>query len=118
MYSSVRTCWVVFGAYLISAVATSIAGLVLASRVMAGQNNTGAGYEVTVLSAIVLGGAGLAGGSGQIMNAVVGVIIIGFINNILILYGLPYYTQWLIFWAVIVLTLWIGAASARGRVFA
>lgn len=118
IYSSINARAVLFACYVISGTMTGIAAVVFSSRVMAAQNNSGAGLEIQVLSGIILGGTSLMGGSGGVGRTVIGVVILGFTQNALLLTGLPYYFQWLVTWAVIIGVVWIDVASQRGRIFA
>ena len=115
VFSGVRRSRVVFTTYLISALATGCAAVILGSRVMGSQNNVGQGYELLVLAGVILGGTSLLGGSGSILKTVVGVLILGFIQNGLLLMGFEYYVQWLVTWVVIILAVWIDVAAKRGR---
>lgn len=117
VFSGIRRNRVVFATYLLSAFTTGCAALILGSRVMGSQNNVGQGYELLVLAGVILGGTSLLGGSGSILKTVVGVLILGFIQNGLLLLGYPYYAQWLVTWAVIILAVWLDVASKRGRLF-
>lgn len=117
-HSAVPVRSVIFAAYLISGLMTACAAILLSSRVMAARLDSGSGYELTVLAGIILGGTSLLGGSGGIWRAIFGIVVLAFIQNALLLMGLPYYIQWLVTWTVI-----IGAVSAdvigkRGKVFA
>lgn len=116
-YAGINRSLVVFATYLVSALTTAIAGLIMASRVMGAQNDAGHGYELEALAGIILGGTSLLGGSGSASRTVIGVLIIGFIRNGLILIGLPYYTQWLVEGVVIVLAVWLDLGAGRGKVF-
>ncbi|WP_246007564.1 ABC transporter permease [Halomonas nitroreducens] len=115
VYSGVRKNWCVFSTYLISAFCVACAALVLGSRVMGSQNNVGQGYELLVLAGIILGGTSLLGGAGSIWKTVIGVLILGFIQNGLLLLGYPYYTQWLVTWVIIILAVWLDLANKRKR---
>lgn len=117
VFSGIRRRRVVFTTYLISAFTTGCAALILGSRVMGSQNNVGQGYELLVLAGVILGGTSLLGGSGSIAKTVIGVLILGFIQNGLLLMGYPYYAQWLVTWVVIILAVWLDVASKRGRLF-
>jgi ribose/xylose/arabinose/galactoside ABC-type transport system permease subunit len=117
VFSGIRRSRVVFSTYLISAACVGVAALILGSRVMGSQNNVGQGYELLVLSAVILGGTSLLGGSGSMLRTVIGVLILGFIQNGLLLLGYPYYAQWLVTWVVIILAVWLDVASKRGRLF-
>ena len=57
------------------------AGVVLAARMTSGQPNTAQGLELQVISACVLGGVSLTGGMGSMFGVVVGVLIMGVVNN-------------------------------------
>ncbi len=89
----------------------------MGSRVIGAQSTIGQGYELTVLSGIILGGTSMLGGSGTIWRTVIGVTMLGFVQNGLLLLGFAYYVQWLVTWAVIILAVWIDLAAKRGRVF-
>jgi len=115
VYSGIRKNWCVFSTYLISAFCVACAALVLGSRVMGSQNNVGQGYELLVLAGIILGGTSLLGGAGSIWKTVIGVLILGFIQNGLLLMGYPYYTQWLVTWVIIILAVWLDLANKRKR---
>ena len=115
VYSGIRKNWCVFSTYLISAFCVACAALVLGSRVMGSQNNVGQGYELLVLAGIILGGTSLLGGAGSIWKTVIGVLILGFIQNGLLLLGYPYYTQWLVTWVIIILAVWLDLANKRKR---
>ena len=66
---------------------TGIASLIMLSRTNSAQPGAGASYPFDSMTAAVLGGISFAGGEGSIGGAVVGVLIIGILNNGLILLG-------------------------------
>ncbi|WP_425419432.1 ABC transporter permease [Oricola indica] len=115
VFSGIRRNRVVFSTYLISAFCVGIAAIILGSRVMGSQNNVGQGYELLVLASVILGGTSLLGGSGSILKTVIGVLILGFIQNGLLLLGYPYFAQWIVTWVVIILAVWLDVAAKRGR---
>jgi ribose transport system permease protein len=115
VFSGIRRGRVVFATYLISAACVGMASIILGSRVMGSQNNVGQGYELLVLAGVILGGTSLLGGSGTIWRTVIGVLILGFIQNGLLLMGYPYYAQWIVTWIVIILAVWLDVAGKRGR---
>lgn len=117
VFSGIRRSRLVFSTYLLSALTTACAAVILGSRVMGSQNEVGHGYELLVLAGIIVGGTSLLGGSGSIVKTVIGVLILGFIQNGLLLVGYPFYAQWLITWAVIILAVWLDIAAKRGRLF-
>jgi len=115
VFSGIRRSRVVLTTYLISSFCVGIAAIILGSRVMGSQNNVGQGYELQVLAAVILGGTSLLGGSGNILKTVIGVLILGFMQNGLLLLGFEYYVQWLVTWVVIILAVWLDIAAKRGR---
>lgn len=117
-FSGIQTRKVVFSAYVLSGLATALAAIIMGSRVMGAQNTIGQGYELTVLAGIILGGTSLMGGSGTIWRTVLGIAMLGFVQNGLLLLGYPYYVQWLVTWMVIILAVWVDLAAKRGRVIA
>ena len=117
VFSGIRRNRVVFSTYIVSAFCVGIASIILGSRVMGSQNNVGQGYELLVLASVILGGTSLLGGSGSILKTVIGVLILGFIQNGLLLLGYPYFAQWIVTWIVIILAVWLDVAAKRGRLF-
>lgn len=118
VFSGIDARIIVLAAYMLSGFATAVAAIIMGSRVMGAQNTIGQGYELTVLAGIILGGTSLMGGSGSIWRTVIGIAMLGFIQNGLLLLGFPYYVQWLVTWAVIIAAVWIDLAAKRGRVLA
>ena len=70
-----------------------IGGLIMLSRVNSAQPTTGIGYEMDVMTAVILGGVSLAGGSGSVIGTIIGVMIIGVLNNGLTLVGASEYVK-------------------------
>jgi ribose transport system permease protein/putative xylitol transport system permease protein len=116
-FSGIRRARVVFSCYLISAFCVATAGLIQASRSLGSQNTVGQGLELEVLAAVILGGASLMGGSGTIFKTIIGVLILGFIQNGLLLVGLQFYAQYVVTWIIIILAVWLDIAAKRGRLW-
>jgi len=114
-FSGIRRARVVFLCYVMSAFCVATAGLIQASRSMGSQNTVGQGLELEVLAAVILGGASLLGGSGTIFKTVIGVLILGFIQNGLLLVGLDFSVQYVVTWVIIILAVWLDIAAKRGK---
>lgn len=114
-FSGIPRARVVFLCYLISSFCVATAGLIQASRSLGSQNTVGQGLELDVLAAVILGGASLLGGSGTVFKTAIGVLILGFIQNGLLLVGLQFYVQYVVTWAIIILAVWLDIAAKRGR---
>ncbi len=74
-------------AYAISGLLSAIAGLVLCSRLRAGQHVAGEGWEMSAIAATVIGGTLLTGGKGTVGGTFFGVLIIELIKQIFIMQG-------------------------------
>jgi ribose transport system permease protein len=78
--------------YIVSGFIAGFAGILLASRLGAGDCKVGLEYEFNAVVAIILGGTSLYGGRGTVVGTVIGVFIIGMIANMLNLFGAD--TSW------------------------
>lgn len=91
--SGIQASRIKFVCYLISGLTSAMAGMVLASRTQTGQPVAGEGNELDAITAVVIGGASLSGGSGSVFGAVVGMLIIGVMTNGLDLLNVSSYYQ-------------------------
>lgn len=82
--------------YVYAGVLSAIAGIVELSRLSSGQPNTGNGFEMTVITAVVLGGISVAGGEGKFFGVVVGVFVMGVLTNGMVMMNIYEYYQQLI----------------------
>ena len=67
--------------YILTGVLAALAGIVNASRLISASANAGERAELRVISAVVIGGASLAGGTGTILGAFLGLLLVGVIEN-------------------------------------
>ncbi len=82
------------GVYMLSGAAAGLAGMLLAARTGSGQPISGSdGLELQAITAAVLGGCALTGGRGTIMGGLLGVLILGVLNNGMILTSVPTFYQ-------------------------
>jgi len=115
-YTGIRESLVVMLSFMLTGAVTGIGGIMLGSRIMAAQNYIGEGYEFQVITGVILGGTSLTGGEGNIFKSILGIIIIGMLNNWFILMGMQYYYQWTAQWIIILAVVWIDVAAKRGKV--
>jgi ribose transport system permease protein len=92
-YSGVDTASIKMRVLIISSMAACIAGMLYAGRLHSGRFQLGEGDELSVIAAAVLGGTSLFGGAGSVIGSIVGALMIGLINNGLLLMGLEYSQQ-------------------------
>jgi ribose transport system permease protein len=92
-YSGVDTASIKMRVLVISSMAACLAGMLYAGRLHSGRFQLGEGDELSVIAAAVLGGTSLFGGAGTVVGSIVGALMIGLINNGLLLMGLEYSEQ-------------------------
>lgn len=102
--------------YVISGVCASIAGLILSSELTSAGPTAGTSYELTAIAAVVIGGAALTGGSGNIRGTLLGAFVIGFLSDGLVIIGVSAYWQTVFTGAVIILAVLLNAVQYRRRV--
>ena len=102
-FSGVDTKHVKFLVLVASSTVAALAGMLYAGRLNSGRFQWGQGDELSVIAAVILGGTRLSGGIGTVFGAVLGSVMIGLINNGLILMGLEYSQQLIIRGAIIIL---------------
>jgi ribose transport system permease protein len=102
-YSGVNTLNIKFKVLIISSFAAAIAGMLYAGRFQTGRFQLGEGDELSVIAAAVLGGTSLFGGKGTVVGSIMGALMIGLINNGLILAGLEFSQQLIARGAIIIL---------------
>lgn len=102
-------------AYMISGVCAAIAGVILASQLTSAGPTAGQSYELTAIAAVVIGGAALTGGRGNIRGTLLGAFVIGFLSDGLVIVGVSAYWQTVFTGAVIVLAVLLNGIQYRGR---
>ena len=91
----------------------ALAGVVLASRMTSGQPMIGQGFELTVISACVLGGVSLSGGIGMIRHVIAGVLILAIIENAMNLKNIDTFYQYVIRGTILLLAVIIDRLKQR-----
>jgi ribose transport system permease protein len=101
-------------AYLVSGLLAAGAGIISVGRAGVGSPTVGTGDELTVIAAVVIGGASLAGGRGTVLNTLVGVITLGVIGNIMNLASVPGYHQQVVMGVIIIIAI-LAQRGTRAR---
>jgi ribose transport system permease protein len=112
-YSGVDTASIKFEVLLLSSVAAALAGMLYAGRLHSGRFQFGEGDELSVIAAAVLGGTSLFGGAGTVVGSIVGALMIGLINNGLVLMGLEFSQQLIARGAIIIIAVAISQTRKR-----
>ena len=79
--------------YVLTAVLAAFAGVVFTARMGSASCQAGTGWELRVITAVILGGASLKGGSGTVLGTFLGVLLMALITNALTLLGVDIYWQ-------------------------
>jgi len=93
--------------FIIGSMATMLSGIMLASRMASAQPTAGTGFEMTVISAVILGGISLSGGVGSVNGALLGMLILGVLQNGLTLLDVSSFWQDITRGIVIILAVYI-----------
>jgi simple sugar transport system permease protein len=111
--AGVRTQRLTIGLFVAGGVLAAVGGLLLSSRIASVTANQGANLIFTVFAAAVIGGISLNGGRGSILGAATGVLLLGMIQNILVLSNVPSFWIDATYGAIILGALLIGSAELR-----
>ncbi|GAB3709017.1 ribose ABC transporter permease [Spirosoma flavus] len=99
--------------YTLAGTLAGIGGLLVTSRLDSAQPNAGISYELDSIAAVVIGGTSLSGGRGSILGTVQGAIIIGVLNNGLVLLNVSPFWQQVVKGFVILLAVIIDQKSSK-----
>lgn len=103
VYSGINTKKVKIIAFTMSGAFAAFAGIMYAARMQAGRYSYGDGDEMSVIAAVVLGGTAMSGGTGSVIGALFGSVLMGMMNNAVILANLSSAQQTMIKGGIIIL---------------
>jgi len=101
--------------YTIAGALAAVGGLLVTSRLDAAQPNAGTGYELDSIAAVVIGGTSLSGGRGSVLGTVLGAVIIGVLNNGLVLLNVSPFWQQVVKGFVILIAVIIDRVNANNE---
>ena len=101
--------------YTIAGALAAVGGVMVSSRLDSAQPNAGTSYELDSIAAVVIGGTSLSGGRGSILGTVLGAIIIGILNNGLVLLNVSPFWQQVVKGFVILLAVIIDKANTKSE---
>ena len=101
--------------YSLAGLLTGIAGMIVMGRVNSGQPSLGVGFELEVITAVVLGGVSIAGGAGSLLGVILGVFIMGVLSNGLIILNVTEYDQMVVRGLVLLIAVGVDQLRIRAR---
>jgi ribose transport system permease protein len=114
-FSGIRTDWVKIGVLVASGMAGALAGMLYVGTFHGARFDLGSSDLLTVIAAAIIGGTALNGGKGSVIGAVVGALLLGAVNNGLIILGLDVPQQLMFRGAIIIAAVVLSALAARRR---
>jgi ribose transport system permease protein len=103
LYSGISYKKTVFKVMMISGTLAAFAGVLWAGRFGGGRYSLGEAEEGSAIAAAVLGGTSIFGGKASVVGACVGAVMMGMINNALVMYGLDVYRQMIVRGSIIII---------------
>ncbi|HEY1386598.1 MAG TPA: ABC transporter permease [Dongiaceae bacterium] len=102
--------------YVVSGTLAGLAGLLFLARVNSGDPTAGLNYELTAITAAILGGTNLFGGRASVLGTLIGALVMGVLQNGLNLLAVSSFYQQMAIGAVLVLAVWLDQVNrARGQ---
>jgi ribose transport system permease protein len=100
--------------YIVGAAFAAVAGMFLASLMQASLPQAGTGYELSIIAAVILGGTSLSGGVGTVFGTLLGVLIMGTLDNGFTLLNVPAFYQMIAKGAVLIFAVFIDQLRTGG----
>jgi ribose transport system permease protein len=113
-FSGINTDRIKIMTFLISGATAAVAGMLYAGRLQGARYTLGESDLITVIAATAIGGTSLFGGKGSVVGALVGSLIMGMLNNGLLLMGLSVSEQMIARGVIIILSVALSLREARG----
>lgn len=104
---------ITIGVYISSALLAALGSVILLGRVASAQANAGLGMELDSIAAVLIGGASVSGGAGTVIGTLIGVFMLGFINNGLNLLGVSGFYQYVFKGIIILLAVMVDVLQKR-----
>ncbi len=101
--------------FVFTGLLSAIAALVLTARLSSATISAGQMYELDAIAACVIGGTSLMGGSGTIIGAVIGAMVMTSLDNGMSLLGMETFWQYIVKGSILILAVWIDIASRKRK---
>jgi ribose/xylose/arabinose/galactoside ABC-type transport system permease subunit len=99
--------------YILTGAAAALTGILLSARLASAQANSGTGYELLVIAAVIIGGTSLFGGSGTILGTAIGALFMTVVSNGMVILKVSVYWQNLVIGFIIILAVGIDQLKRR-----
>jgi ribose/xylose/arabinose/galactoside ABC-type transport system permease subunit len=93
----------------------AVAGVILTAKMNSGQPNAGVGFEFSIIAAVILGGTSLSGGKGSLLGSLIGITLLRFVTNGMIMMNIDSYWQNVVSGAVIILAVAVDSYRAKRK---
>lgn len=113
--AGIRINATLFALFVVSGLLAALAGMILSSQLRSASPNNATGLELSVVAAVILGGASLSGGRGTIIGTVLGVLILGTLNNGLTIMSISSFWQDIARGCVLILAVGLDQVRLRLR---
>ena len=113
--AGIRVRRIVMMTFVISGGLAAVAGVLMATALGNAQDTLGTGYAFSAITAVAVGGTSLFGGVGTIGRVLAGVLVVGVLDDVLILAGVSIYTQGIVQGAIIIGAVALDVALQRVR---
>lgn len=113
--AGIRVDRVIASTYVLVAVLSAIAGIVLVSRLQSATSDILLGGELDAIAAVIIGGTRLGGGVGSVPRTVLGVLILSMLSNALVLFGVDAFWQGALKGSIIIAAVALDALTSRRR---
>jgi len=114
-YSGLGTRKIKFAAYILCGILAAVAGILSTAKMGMASSTAGLGYELDVITAVILGGVSLKGGKGSAIGIMLGTLIMGVIRNGLLILGISAYYQTAIIGCIIIIVAMIDTLRSAGN---
>ncbi len=101
--------------YSLTGLLVGFAGLIYVARTGIVQTNTGSGFELEAIAAVMLGGTSVFGGKGTVIGSLLGATLVGIIKNGMVLMNVPALSEGLVIGVLILISVMIDLIRSRGE---
>ncbi len=113
--AGIRTSRAAMLAYLVAGIAAAAAGIMIAAQAGAGNLRVAQDMDFSAIAAVLIGGIGINGGRGRVLDAAVGAIFVAVLTNILLVNGFSYEVQLMVKGLAVIGSVMLGAALSTER---